>query len=143
MAGTQYRRLPGWISVGAVTVGVRHFWQLYPKAMAIRPAPDGCVVRIDTLPAIDATDYPSRADTPEGYVWGYLKDGRYRLRRGEGRSHDIFINFATGTADAATEAAALVAEPLMAAAKPEWYCASGAAGTSDGFFRIVTCGGGE
>ncbi|MFV2067368.1 MAG: sugar-binding protein, partial [Pirellulales bacterium] len=128
IASHRFTRLPGWISVGEVTIGVRHFWQLYPKAMAIRPAHDGCVVRIDTLPAISESGYPSEPNTPEDYVWGYLKDGEYRLHRGEGRSHDIFMNFGTGTTESSAEAAAMIAEPLMAAAEPEWYCASGAIG---------------
>ncbi len=128
VAGDRFTRLPGWISVGNVTIAVRHFWQLYPKAISVRRSDEGCVVRIETLPAIDASDYPSEPGTPEDYVWGYLRGGLYRLRRGEGRSHDIWIHFDTPAADAPGEAAAMIAEPLLAAAEPEWYCASGAIG---------------
>jgi len=128
IAGDRFTRLPGWVSAGDVTIGVRHFWQLYPQAMAIQPSPDGCVVRIETLPAIRGSDYPSEPNTPEDYVWGYLRGGVYRLRRGEGRRHDILVDFDTDTTKTRREAAAMIAEPLIAAAQPEWYCASGALG---------------
>ena len=128
VAGRAFQRLPGWISAGNVVAAVGHFWQLYPKAMSIRPDRDGCVLRIDTLPPVEASDYASEPGSIEDHVWGYLRDGRYRLRRGEGRSHDVFFCFRAQPDAQAAMGAALTAGPLLAAAPPEWYCGSGAIG---------------
>ncbi|MCP4758381.1 MAG: hypothetical protein GY903_27235 [Fuerstiella sp.] len=121
-------RLPGWMAAGGVAAGVRHFRELYPKAMSLMPGEQGIVFRIDTLPPIRAEDYPSEEGTVEDHVWGYLRGGRYRLRRGEGRGHEVLFDFDVGAGTAASEGKALTAAPLFAAAPPEWYCESGAIG---------------
>ncbi|MBT7302191.1 MAG: hypothetical protein HN849_21870, partial [Victivallales bacterium] len=124
-----FGRLPGWAATGDILVAVRDFWQLYPNALSFRKQGNACDVSTGILPQIAAADYPSAADTPEDWVWGYLRDGAYRLRRGEGRSHELFLTFGQTDADATTGMAqSQLAEPLMAQAAPGWYSSTGALG---------------
>ena len=124
-----FGRLPGWAATGDLIIAARDFWQLYPNAISVRRKGNECGVRIGAMPAISAADYPSTPDTIEGWVWGYLRNGTYRLRRGEGRSHELFLTF--GKSDPETiigTARAQLAEPLMAQAGPAWYAGTGALG---------------
>ena len=123
-----FGRLPGWVAGGDTLVAVEHFWQLYPKALAVRPGQTGPMIRIDTMPPLAASAYASEPDTPEDYVWGYLQGGQYRLRPGEGRSHQIYFTFGADPQNAEELAAAQTTPPLMAVASPEWYCGTKAAG---------------
>jgi len=122
-------RLPGWAATGDVLIAARDFWQLYPNSITVRGGRGACGIRIGIMPEISAADYPSAPDTIEDWVWGYLRDGAYRLRRGEGRSREFFLTF--GKADLKTTtstARAQLAEPLMARAEPAWYAGTRALG---------------
>ncbi|NOY81024.1 MAG: hypothetical protein GXP31_08465 [Kiritimatiellaeota bacterium] len=124
-----FGRLPGWAASGDLLVALRDFWQLYPYAASFRRQGSECGVRIGLLPEIAAAEYPSTPDTVEDWVWGYLRGGAYRLRRGEGRSHELFLTFGqTDTQTIVATARAQLAEPLMARAEPAWYAATRALG---------------
>lgn len=124
-----FGRLPGWAATADVLVAVRDFWQLYPNALRFRRLGNECRVRIGVLPEISAVDYPSAPDTVEDWVWGYLRDGVYRLRCGEGRSHELFLTFGkTDTKRTIAMAKSQLAEPLMAQAGPAWYSSTRALG---------------
>ncbi len=86
-------RLPGWARLGKTLVAVRDFWQLYPAAIRFSRAERDSLVRVGLMPSIDASDYPSAPNSIEDWVWGYLRGGRYRVRRGEGRTHELFLTF--------------------------------------------------
>ncbi len=128
IAGKKITRIPGWMEINGVAAGVRQFSELYPKALSVRSREKDNLLRISTLPPIEEADYPSEEGSIEDYVWGYLRGGRYRLRRGEGRSHDVMFDFNVKPQDIAEAGARLVAQPLFAAASPEWYCNSGVIG---------------
>jgi len=128
VAGESHRRLPGWLAVDDTLVAVQHFWQLYPKAVRVRRRGNGCLVSIDVMPEIAANEYPSEPNTVEDWVWGYLRDGKYRLRQGEGRSHEFWLTFGASPSDVRDLATAQLAHPLMARAAPEWYADTRAAG---------------
>ncbi|MBT3380548.1 MAG: hypothetical protein HN742_32205 [Lentisphaerae bacterium] len=124
-----FGRLPGWAATGDLLVAARDFWQLYPNALSFRKQGNECGVRIGVLPEIFAADYPSAPDTIEDWVWGSLRGGVYRLRRGEGRSQELFLTF--GETDVKTTigwAKSQLAQPLMAQAEPSWYSSTGALG---------------
>ncbi|MBN1965756.1 MAG: hypothetical protein JW910_13980 [Anaerolineae bacterium] len=94
----------GWMSVsgagGTWTVGVRDFWQNFPKALRARS--DG-TLEIGLFPdEFGPTDYA------------------FTLRAGEHKTHEI----AFGT----NSTAEMMLRPLFAAAPPEWYVNSGAFG---------------
>ncbi len=125
---SKYRRLPGWLTIGPVTTAVRHFWQLYPKRLSVERAYGRTTLRIDTHPPLDETEYAATDGSIEEFVWGYLRDGRYRLRRGEGRRHEVWFDFDTQPDDRDYVGRSMLAEPLFAAADPKWYGESGALG---------------
>ena len=110
-------------------VAEKDFWQLYPSAMAFRKEGTRCVVRLGMLPEITPADYPSTPGSIEDWVWGYLRHGAYRLRRGEGRSHEFFLNFGESDSETAIDTArAQLAVPLMVQADPTWYAGTRALG---------------
>jgi hypothetical protein len=100
----------GWLRVegenGAWTVGVRDFWQNYPKAL--RAAPDGAV-EIGLLPGeFGPSDYA------------------FTLRAGEHKTHEVFL--AASLPAQTGEEISAGAAPLFASAPPAWYVDSGALG---------------
>ena len=79
------------------SVGVRDFWQQFPKAL--RASPDG-MVEIGLFPAeFGGTDYD------------------FSLRPGEHKTHEVRL--------AASSHSNIAMTPLFAAAPPEWYVGSG------------------
>ncbi len=130
IGGRAFGRLPGWVATGEVLIAVRDFWQLYPNSLTFLPrVGNECAVRIGFLPEISAADYASTPDTIEDWVWGYLRGGAYRLRRGEGRAHEFFLTFGqTEVKKTIAMAKAQLAEPLMAQAEPAWYSGTRALG---------------
>ncbi len=96
----------GWLSVtgdgGSWTVGVRDFWQNFPKAL--RAAPDG---------TLEVGLFPGEFG-PDDYA--------FTLRAGEHKTHEVVLAF-----DAPTPALA-GADTLFAQAPSEWYVGSRALG---------------
>ncbi len=94
----------GWLSLagqnGGWTVGVRDFWQNFPKAL--RAAPNG-TLQIGLFP----DEFGPR-------------DYAFTLRAGEHKTHEVVF--------APAENPLLLAEPLFAQAAPAWYVDSGAFG---------------
>ncbi|NQT13504.1 MAG: hypothetical protein HQ582_12190, partial [Planctomycetes bacterium] len=122
-------RIPGWAATGDLIIAEKDFWQLYPNAIGFRKQATKCEVRIGMMPEIAPADYPSAPDTIEDWVWGYLRDGAYRLRRGEGRSHELFLTFGKTDVKATTNTArAQLAVPLVVQAEPAWYAGTRALG---------------
>ena len=102
---------PGWLAlssgVESWTVGVRDFWQNFPKAL--RAYQDGRL-EVGLFPReYGGTDYA------------------FTLRAGEHKTHEIVLGPFAGDAGP-TGQLPLVAAPLFAAAPPEWYVSSGAIG---------------
>ncbi len=97
-------RAPGWLTVtgsdGAWSVGVRDFWQNFPKAL--RAAPDGAL-EIGLLPGEFG---------PQDY--------RFNLRAGEHKTHEIWLSPSADLPAFDT--------PLFAQAPAVWYVDSGAFG---------------
>ena len=92
----------GWMSIegdgGAWAVGVRDFWQNFPKALHARP--DG-TLEVGLFPAEFG---------PSGYA--------FVLRAGEHKTHEIVLSPGSRVTPA----------PLFASASPTWYVRSGAFG---------------
>ena len=106
---TSGEQAPGWVDLSGgdlgITVGVRKFWQLHPKALRIGPE------------GLDVALWPSEA-------------GAVVVGRGEAKTHEFFLGFHEDPGDT-TEAehlAQTVETPLLALASPSWYCGSGALG---------------
>ncbi len=102
-----------------VTVAVRDGWQNYPKGF--RLAPEG--LDIELCPAFEPGLYDKFPFEKEGHhLYYYLLDGRYRLKQGVAKTHEMLLCFAP--AEEAQQLAALFQRPLLATADPSWYCAS-------------------
>lgn len=121
------KRAPGWLRVsgprGTMTVAVRDFWQLYPKAISA----DAAAIRLGLLPALAPDQYAKPAEDPAQLVHLYynLTDGLYRFRQGQSKTHEILLSFETDAARLGLDAFQV---GVMAAAPSDWTCASGAFG---------------
>ena len=100
---------PGWLSViggsGSWTVGVRHFWQNFPKAL-----------RATADASIEIGLFPGEFGPPE---YGFT------LRAGEHKTHEFFLVPTTGSAYTLTLPHL---HPLVAVAPTSWYVQSGSLG---------------
>ena len=124
-------RADGWLDVtspGApgVLVAVRDFWQLYPKALSIG---DGGI-RVGICPDFPAGTYDSGDEKETALLNYYLLDGRYRVKTGVKKWHELLVlchGDPVGAAEHA-EAVALFQEPLIAVCPPEHTCGTGVFG---------------
>ncbi|NLF74020.1 MAG: hypothetical protein GX575_33870 [Candidatus Anammoximicrobium sp.] len=100
-------------------VAVRDFWQNYPKAF--RLAEDA--VEIDLCPAFSEGTYDKFPFEKEGHhLYFYLREGRYRLKRGMSKTHELLLWLAPSAEHAAV--CALFQRPLLATAPADVYCRS-------------------
>jgi PcRGLX-like N-terminal RIFT barrel domain/PcRGLX-like protein central beta sandwich domain len=123
-------RAEGWIDVGgsggSVTAAVRHFWQLYPKALRLT----GGALALDLCPAFPEGTYDDCSRLDEIKWFYYLMRGRYKVRRGVRKQHEVLLQFHDGPpeAEAARKLARVFQEPLIAACAPERYSETGVFG---------------
>ncbi len=104
---------------GSCAIAVRDFWQNYPKGF--RLGEQG--VDVQLCPAFEQGVYDAFPFEKEGHhLYYYLRDGRYRLRRGMAKTHEILLCFEPAARLAVC--AALFQRPLLATAPPAWYCGS-------------------
>lgn len=124
------QRAEGWIAVGgaggSMTAAMRHFWQLYPKALRLT----GDALALDLCPAFPEGTYDDGSRLDEIKWFYYLRHGRYKVRRGVRKQHEVMLQFQDGPPEAETarRAARLFAEPLIAACAPERYSDTGVFG---------------
>ena len=115
----QGRRAPGQLRRGNLTVAVRDFWQQWPKSLAT----EGDRALVGLYPGIEpANRYADRPDEVTDYY--YLRDGHYTFRAGFEKRHELWMGPAPATPAAVMQAR--VNAPLLVAASPTWYTASGA-----------------
>jgi hypothetical protein len=103
-----------------VTVAVRDFWQLYPKALSV--SEEG--VTVGLCPDFPEGTYDGCTKLDEIKLYYYLMGGRYKVRRGMQKQHELLLYFHPGDAAeaGAAELAQVFQEPLLAACPPERYC---------------------
>ncbi len=123
------RRAEGWIDVSGGGIGlltaVRDFWQLYPKAFQV--GPDG--LRVDLCPEFPPGTYDGCSKLDEIKLFYYLMGGKYKVRQGVQKEHELFLVPHTGgLTDNLRQAAVVFQEPLIAVCTPERYCQSGVFG---------------
>ncbi|MBN2450123.1 MAG: hypothetical protein JXR77_07020 [Lentisphaeria bacterium] len=112
-------RLTGSALGGDALVAVRDFWQQYPKGFR---AGNG-VFEVDLCPDFEAGRYDAFPFEKEGHqLYYYLRQGRYRFRRGMAKTHDLLIGVACGPQ--APAYATLFQRPLLLVAPPQWLCDS-------------------
>ena len=118
------RRAQGWIQLcdaaRGATVAIRNFWQLYPKSLAT----DGRKIEVGICPALSPQEYDDQK-VDEDKLYYYLLKGRYKLKCGVSKTHELLYCFhrAAQARDAEAQVAALN-NPIIAVAPPKWYCDS-------------------
>lgn len=126
-------------TLGAVSVVVKDFWQLFPKAFAI----SGDTVTAELFPALPADQYAAHTEPrllTQNYFWA--NKGMYRLPCGSCPSYDLLTYF--GDTDVAAVDAAWQSPGLLAC-PPARYCQTGALedlepvkpGTLEGYNRFI------
>ena len=117
------RRADGWVDVSGgktgLTVAVRDFWQLYPKAFEVREG----AVRVDLCPEFPAGTYDKRETLDEVKLYYYLLNGQYKVRQGVQKQHELLIApHSGGVSKELRDEMAAFQEPLIATCTPERYC---------------------
>ncbi|MFQ6097388.1 MAG: hypothetical protein ACE5O2_06620, partial [Armatimonadota bacterium] len=113
----------GWLDLSdgrrGATVAVRNFAQLYPKELSA----DERGLRVGICPPLAEDQYVARDKAEEVRLFYYLLGGKYRLKQGVSKRHELLLHFHEGSAgDArAAQVAASFGEPLVIVAPPEHY----------------------
>ena len=88
-------RAPGWIVVWDsehyASLVCPHFWQLYPKAIG---AEDG-MLYLDICPFPRQFHYNDCSELDLIKLYYYLQDGRYKVRQGVTKIHEVMVTFGT------------------------------------------------
>jgi len=128
-AGVKTERADGWLDLSngqwGLTVAVRDFWQLYPKGFRVTPEGLG----VELCPDFPEGTYDKCSKLDEIKLYYYLMGGKYKVRLGVQKQHDLMLWFHKGGLDArARQTAQAFQEPLIAACTPERYCSTGVFG---------------
>jgi hypothetical protein len=113
-------RFPGWLNWknGAqnISLAVRDFWELYPKALEVR----GDTLEIGLAPQVSAQEYARFKGTVEEYrsVY-YLMNGNYKLRAGTSFTTEIALDASGGKSGA--QLSQFADHPPILIASPEYY----------------------
>lgn len=112
-------RMVGNLTADGAALGIRELWQNYPAGFAV--GPQG--VDLELCPAFAAGPYDGFPFEKQGnQLYYYLLGGRYRLKPGVAKTHELLLCFAPQNQSA--ELAQLFQRPPLATAAPEWYCRS-------------------
>jgi hypothetical protein len=102
-------------------IGLRHFWQNYPKSFDV----SGGYLKIGLCPDFTKGLYDKFPFEREGHhLYFYLLNGVYKFPRGMAKTHEMMLFF--GNPKQQQAIAALFQRPLLATAPPKWYCGSNA-----------------
>ena len=81
-----------WNRQGGIAVGVRHFWQNWPKSLSVGQR--GLSVGI--LPGFAKGTYDGRPIRDEAKLFYYLRNGEYSFKIGVAKTHEMWATFFTG-----------------------------------------------
>ena len=119
------RRAAGWAALagdhGGFAVGVRDFWQNWPKALTLEKQGETPRLRIGILPAFPKGLYDTDDLKQECKLYYYLRDGVYTFKVGVARTHTLWATFFRGTLQRETlhQYFQAIDEPLLAQRTPE------------------------
>ena len=121
------KRAAGWMRVSgpraAMTVAVRDFWQLYPKAISA----DAEGIKVGIMPPLEVDQYAEQAKDPVKLVHYYynLLGGQYKIKQGQTKTHEILVSFEDNAKNTGLDA---FQQGVMAVAPSTWVCESLALG---------------
>ncbi len=124
------RRGLGWAAVGGddggLAVGLRHFWQQWPKAIDVSPGRIG----LDLCPKLPPGLYDGKPLEEENKLYYALRGGEYTFKVGVAKTHEVWINYFAGKPDAERLGRFFQAaeEPLLAVADPAYVSRTKALG---------------
>lgn len=124
------RRAPGWAavgsSIGGLAVGVRDFWQNWPKSLQVAPGQ----LRVGLCPDFEPGLYDGRPLIEEAKHTYYLRDGVYTLRVGVARTHQMWARFFTGDPqiNELNGFFRAIEQPLLAQCSPAYVSLTGVLG---------------
>lgn len=124
------KRASGWLDISdgkrGVSVAVRHFWQQYPKSLAV----DNRQITVGICPPIKADTYTGFDPQTQDKLYYYLQNGEYAFKLGVTKRHELFLLHHQGDLESADITAQVTAfqEPPLVVAPSSWYCRSGAFG---------------
>ena len=110
----------GWAAVGSeksgIAVGVREFWQNWPKAISCGPGR----VSVELCPELPAGLYDGKPLEEENKLYYALRDGVHTFKVGVAKTHELWVNYFAGKPDARRlgEFFQAAEEPLLATADP-------------------------
>ncbi len=124
------RRASGWAASGSedggLAVGLREFWQNWPKALSVG---DGPIV-LELFPELPKGLYDGKPLEEENKLYYALRGGQYTLKVGVAKTHEFWIRYLDAKPDARQLGAFFQAteDPLLAVADPAYACATKALG---------------
>lgn len=124
------KRAAGWAGLasdqGGFAVGVRHFWQNWPKSLEAA----GGHLRVGLCPHFPAGTYDNRPIKEEAKLYYYLRGGRYSFKIGVARTHELWVRFFSQARDKAelTDFFRAAEDPLLAQAAPQYVGSTRAMG---------------
>jgi hypothetical protein len=124
------RRGCGWAAVGSeksgIAVGVREFWQNWPKAISCGPGR----ISVELCPELPAGLYDGKPLEEENKLYYALRDSMHTFKVGVAKTHELWVNYLAGTPDARRlgEFFQAADEPLLATADPAHVSAAQALG---------------
>ena len=129
---TSSGRASGWAAIGTpaggLAVGVREFWQNWPKSLEVKPGE----MRIGLCPDFPKGQYDGRPLLEEVKHYYYLRDGVYTLKIGAARTHQMWATLFSGEPqiDQLASFFRAVEQPLLAQCSPQYVCSTGVLGNS-------------
>ena len=123
------RHATGWAAIGSsrggLAVGVRDFWQNWPKSLTV-----GDELRVGICPQFEAGRYDGKPIREESQLYYYLRGGRYSFKVGVSRTHELWATFFDGPPDAQrlSDFYQAAEQPLLAQTSPQYVYKTRAAG---------------
>ncbi len=123
-------RAPGWAAAataeGGMAVGLRAFWQNWPKAIRC----DRGRIGLELCPELPEKLYAGKPLEEENKLYYAVRDGLHTFKVGVAKTHEIWINYLAGKPDAGRLSAFFQAadDPLLATCEPAYVSSTKAAG---------------
>jgi hypothetical protein len=124
------RRAAGWAAVGSdevgMAIGLRHFWQNWPKAISVGRRSIG----LEFCPQLSPGLYDGKPLEEENRLYYALRNGQYAFKVGVAKTHEFHVNYFSGKPDQQELKSFFQAaeQPLLAIADPAYVSATKAMG---------------
>ncbi len=131
------KRAAGWAAVGdeggGLAVGVREFWQNWPKSLAVESnanVDQNARLRVGICPTFPDGFYDGKPLMEEVELYYYLRGGVYTYKIGCAKTHELWVHFLSAAPDEKQLDGfyRAVDKPLLAQVDPEYVLSTRAAG---------------